>query len=125
MSGDGVGLGTGDRLERPDVTGVVSVGQYPAITGPDLAEAFGTRLGRDVVFGPITPKEMRASIARLIGEGAAADIAGAYRAMSTMPGRSIAPEASAQKLLGVTPPDHGSEAGRHRRLTVVTAIDRV
>lgn len=46
---------------------------------------------------------MRTSIARLIGEGAAADIAGAYRALSTMQGRSIAPESSAQKLLGVTP----------------------
>jgi hypothetical protein len=33
-------------LERPDVTGVVSVGQYPAITGPDLAAAFAARLGR-------------------------------------------------------------------------------
>jgi uncharacterized protein YbjT (DUF2867 family) len=90
-------------FERPDVTGVVSVGQYPAITGPDLAEAFGTRFGRDVVFEPITPEEMRTSIAPLVGEGAAADIAGAYQAMSTMPGRSIAPETSAQKLLGVTP----------------------
>ncbi len=90
-------------FERPDVTGVVSVGQYPAITGPDLAEAFGTRFGRDVVFEPITPEEMRTSIAPLVGEGAAVDIAGAYQAMSTMPGRSIAPETSAQKLLGITP----------------------
>ncbi|MDX3748136.1 SDR family oxidoreductase [Streptomyces sp. AK08-02] len=90
-------------FERPDVTGTVSVGQYPAITGPDLADAFGTRLGREVVFEPITPEEMRTSIAPLVGEGAAADIAGAYQAMSTMPGRSIAPENSAQKLLGLTP----------------------
>jgi uncharacterized protein YbjT (DUF2867 family) len=90
-------------FERPDVTGVVSVGQYPAITGPDLAEAFGARLGRDVVFEPITPEEFRTSVAPLIGEGAAADVAGAYQAMSTMPGRSIAPETSAQKLLDVTP----------------------
>jgi uncharacterized protein YbjT (DUF2867 family) len=90
-------------FERPDVTGVVSVGQYPAITGPDLAEAFSARLGRDVVFEPITPEEMRTSIAPLIGEGAAADVAGVYQAMSTMPGRSITPETSAQKLLGVTP----------------------
>ncbi|GGS60257.1 NmrA family NAD(P)-binding protein [Streptomyces violaceus] len=90
-------------FERTDVTGVVAVGQYPAVTGPDLAEAFGAALGRDVVFEPITPEEMRVSIAPLIGEGAAADVAGAYQAMSTMPGRSITPEASAQKLLGVTP----------------------
>ncbi|WNM35745.1 NmrA family NAD(P)-binding protein [Streptomyces sp. Li-HN-5-11] len=90
-------------FEHTDVTGVVGVGQYPAITGPDLAEAFGARLGRDVVFEPITPEEFRTSVAPLIGEGPAADIAGAYQAMSTMPGRSIVPETSAQKLLGVTP----------------------
>lgn len=90
-------------LDRTDVTGVVSVGQYPAITGPDLAEAFGARLGRDVVFDQITPEEFRTSMAPLIGESAATDIAGAYQAMSAMSGRSIAPETSAQKLLGVTP----------------------
>ncbi|MGW0500481.1 hypothetical protein ACWD0Z_35140 [Streptomyces sp. NPDC003007] len=90
-------------FERLDVTGVVSVGQYPAITGPDLAEAFGARLGRDVLFEPITPEEFRTSVAPLIGEDAAADIAGAYQAMSAMPDRSIAPETSAQKLLDVTP----------------------
>jgi uncharacterized protein YbjT (DUF2867 family) len=90
-------------LDRTDVAGVVSVGQYPAITGPDLAEAFGARLGRDVVFDQITPEEFRTSVAPLIGESAAADIAGAYQAMSAMPGRSITPETSAQKLLGVTP----------------------
>ncbi|MGQ4328509.1 SDR family oxidoreductase [Streptomyces hayashii] len=90
-------------LDRTDVAGVVSVGQYPAITGPDLAEEFGARLGRDVVFDQITPEEFRTSMAPLIGESAAADIAGAYQAMSAMPGRSITPETSAQKLLGVTP----------------------
>ncbi|MDX2936786.1 SDR family oxidoreductase [Streptomyces ipomoeae] len=90
-------------FDRLDVTGVVTVGQYPAITGPDLAEAFGARLGRDVVFEPITPEEFRISLAPLMGEGAAADIAGAYQAMSAMPGRSITSENSAQKLLGITP----------------------
>jgi hypothetical protein len=90
-------------FERPDVTGVIGVGQYPAITGPDLAEAFAARFGRDVVFGPISPDEFRTSVPPLIGEGPAAGIAEAYRAMSAMPGRSIAPENSAQKLLDVTP----------------------
>ncbi|GAB3929165.1 NmrA family NAD(P)-binding protein [Kribbella albertanoniae] len=32
-------------FERTEVTGVVAVGQYPAITGPELAEDFGSRLG--------------------------------------------------------------------------------
>ncbi|MFF6881369.1 SDR family oxidoreductase [Streptomyces sp. NPDC012474] len=89
-------------FERPDVTGVVGVGQYPAITGPDLAEAFAARFGRDVVFEPLSPDEFRTSVAPLIGEGPAAVVAEAYRAMSAMPGRSIAPETSAQKLLDIT-----------------------
>ncbi|MFH8370658.1 NmrA family NAD(P)-binding protein [Streptomyces sp. NPDC018031] len=90
-------------FEHTDITGTVSVGQYPAITGPDLAEAFGARLGRDVVFEPITPEEFRTSVAPLIGEGAAAHVAEIYRAMSATPGRSIAPETSARKLLGIAP----------------------
>ncbi|MCF3960193.1 SDR family oxidoreductase [Streptomyces fuscigenes] len=90
-------------FDRTDVTGVVSVGQYPAITGPDLAEAFASRLGRDVVFDEISPEEFRTSLAPLLGERSAADIARNYQAMSTLSGRPIAPETSAQKLLGVTP----------------------
>ncbi|MBR8640468.1 NmrA family NAD(P)-binding protein [Streptomyces tuirus] len=90
-------------FEHPDVTGVVEVGQDPAVTGPDLAEAFGERIGREVVFESITPEEFRISLAPLVGEGAAADVANAYQAMSAMPDRSIAPARSAQKLLGLTP----------------------
>jgi uncharacterized protein YbjT (DUF2867 family) len=94
-------------FDRPDITGVVSVGQYPAITGPDLAEAFGAHFGKDVVFEQITPERFRSSVAPLIGEGPAADVAGAYAAMSTLPDRSITPENSAQKLLGITPRSTG------------------
>ncbi|MEU2281895.1 NmrA family NAD(P)-binding protein [Streptomyces sp. NPDC013178] len=90
-------------FDRPDMTGLVSVGQYPAITGPDLAEAFGAHFGKDVVFERISPEQFRSSVASLIGEGPAADVAGAYAAMSRLPGRSITPENSAQKLLGITP----------------------
>ncbi|MFI6578403.1 NmrA family NAD(P)-binding protein [Nocardiopsis sp. NPDC050513] len=90
-------------FERPDVTGTVSVGQYPAITGPDLAEVFGVHFGKQVVFEPITPEQFRASVAPFIGEEPAADVAGAYTAMRTLADRSISPENSAQKLLGVTP----------------------
>ncbi len=90
-------------FDRHDVTGVVSVGQYPAITGADLARAFGAHFGKDVVFEPITPEQMRTSIAPVIGEGPAADVAGMYAAMSTLSDRSITPENSAQKLLDLTP----------------------
>jgi hypothetical protein len=43
------------------------------------------------------------SVAPLIGEGPAADVAGAYAAVITVPGRSLTPGNSAQKLLGITP----------------------
>ncbi|MET8977460.1 NmrA family NAD(P)-binding protein [Streptomyces sp. NPDC004539] len=88
---------------RPDVTGVVSVGQYPAIDGAELAGAFGAHFGKDVVFEPISPEEFRGFVAPLIGEGPAADVAGMYAAMSGLSDRSITPENSAQRLLGVTP----------------------
>ncbi|MEH1126730.1 SDR family oxidoreductase [Micromonospora sp. CPCC 206061] len=90
-------------FDRHDVTGVVSVGQYPAITGADLAQAFGAHFGKNVVFEPITPEQMQTSIAPAIGEGPAADVAGMYAAMNTLPDRSITPENSAQKLLDITP----------------------
>ncbi|SDK02682.1 Uncharacterized conserved protein YbjT, contains NAD(P)-binding and DUF2867 domains [Lentzea albidocapillata subsp. violacea] len=90
-------------LERTDVSGVVAVGQYPAVTGPELAEAFGARLGRGVVYRAITPEEFGASIAPLIGEGPATGVAESYRAMAALPGRPIDPERSAQKLLGLVP----------------------
>ncbi|MEU9916252.1 NmrA family NAD(P)-binding protein [Streptomyces sp. NPDC051001] len=88
---------------RPDIGDTVSVGQYPAITGPDLAEAFGAHFVKEVAFEQISPGQFRDSVAPLIGEGPAADVAGSYAAMSALPDRSITPENSAQKLLGITP----------------------
>ncbi|MGW2379743.1 SDR family oxidoreductase [Streptomyces sp. NPDC001658] len=90
-------------FDRPDITGAVSVGQYPAITGPDLAEAFGAHFDKDVTFEQLTPERFRSSVAPLIGEGPAADVAGFYASVSTLPHRSITPENSAQKLFGITP----------------------
>lgn len=90
-------------FERSDVSGVIGVGQYPAITGADLAEAFAGRLGRDVTYEAAAPENYFGAIAPMIGEGPAAGLAADYRAMASLPGRVIAPERSAQKLLGVTP----------------------
>ncbi|MEQ0558446.1 NmrA family NAD(P)-binding protein [Amycolatopsis sp. NEAU-NG30] len=90
-------------FERPDVSGVVGVGQYPAITGAELAKAFGRRLGREVTYQAAAPEEYFGALAPMIGEGTAAGLAANYRAMAKLPGRVIAPERSAQKLLGVTP----------------------
>ncbi|WP_326584553.1 NmrA family NAD(P)-binding protein [Streptomyces sp. NBC_00481] len=90
-------------FERTDVTGVVSVGQYPAISGEELAEAFTTRLGRTVTYEATDPDVFFAPLAAVLGEQAAAATADMYRALGTQPDRSITAERSAQKRLGVTP----------------------
>jgi uncharacterized protein YbjT (DUF2867 family) len=90
-------------FDRPDVTGVVPVGQYPPITGQDLAEAFAARRGRHVSYEAISPDTFRESLTPMLGEGPAAAVAEGYRAMATLPERSIAPERSAQKALGIAP----------------------
>ncbi|MFF1294693.1 MULTISPECIES: hypothetical protein [unclassified Streptomyces] len=56
-----------------------------------------------MAFEQITPEQFRDSVAPLIGEGPTVDVAGAYAAMSALPDRSITPENSAQRLLGITP----------------------
>ncbi|WP_449351641.1 NmrA family NAD(P)-binding protein [Streptomyces shaanxiensis] len=90
-------------FERTDVTGVVSVGQYPAVSGEELADAFSTRLGRTVTYSATAPHAFFAPLAPMLGEQAATAIADMYVAVSTRPDHSITAERSAQKLLGVTP----------------------
>ncbi|MEU1183957.1 hypothetical protein ABZ464_41340 [Streptomyces sp. NPDC005820] len=80
-----------------------SVGQYPAISGEDLAEAFSTGLGRTVTYEATDPHARFAPLAPMLGEHATAAIADRYQALSTQPDHSITAEHSAQTLLGVTP----------------------
>lgn len=94
-------------LDRPEITGVVSVGQLPGVTGPELAQAFTTRSGRPVSFEALTPEEFGAAVAPVIGEAAATGVTALYQALGTLPGLEIAPERSAQKLLGITPRSTG------------------
>lgn len=88
---------------RPDICGTVTIGQYPGVTGSDLAAAFGDRVGRPVVYEQITPDSFRESVAPLIGEGPAAGVAATYAAVLTAPAREIAPHHSVQSTLGITP----------------------
>ncbi|MEU6226313.1 NmrA family NAD(P)-binding protein [Streptomyces sp. NPDC047042] len=90
-------------FERTDITGVVSVGQYPGVSGEQLAEAFSTRLGRTVVYEAADPHAFFAPLAPILGEQATADIVNMYRAVGTQPDHSITAERSAQKRIGVTP----------------------
>ncbi|MEW1616172.1 MULTISPECIES: NmrA family NAD(P)-binding protein [unclassified Streptomyces] len=90
-------------FDRPDVTGTVAVGQLPAITGPDLADAFSAHLRREVSYEAITPSAFGALLAPLFGEGPAAGVAGLYQALGALTGNVIAPERAAQTLLGLSP----------------------
>ncbi|QDY79465.1 NmrA family NAD(P)-binding protein [Streptomyces qinzhouensis] len=90
-------------LERPDLTGTVTVGQYPPVTGPRLAEAFGARFGREVTYEAITPEAFAALIAPLLGEPTAAGVGALYATLGTLPDHAITPENSAAKLLDLPP----------------------
>ncbi len=89
-------------LQRRDVTGIVGIGQLPAITGPDLAASFAEHLRRDVKFESITPEEFGTLITPLIGP-AAAGVTGLYQALWHQPDHVIDPTTSAQQRLGLIP----------------------
>ncbi|UTX54476.1 SDR family oxidoreductase [Leucobacter aridicollis] len=90
-------------LRDPSVTGVVRVGHVPAVTGPELAAAFGAALGSEVRFEPVTPAAFGASIAPLLGEGAAAGVAGLYTALGAEADFTFDPATSAEARIGVAP----------------------
>ena len=83
-------------------TGTVGVGHLPGLTGPDLATAFSSRLGREVRFEGITPEAFGDLITPLFGP-AAAPVVNLYRALNAQDGNTIAEDSSAQGLLGLRP----------------------
>ncbi|EHM95293.1 hypothetical protein HMPREF0975_00636 [Actinomyces sp. oral taxon 849 str. F0330] len=83
-------------------TGTVGVGHRPGLTGPDLATAFSSHLGREVRFEDITPEAFGELITPLFGP-AAAPVLELYRALNAQDGNTIAEDSSAQELLGLRP----------------------
>ena len=83
-------------------TGTVAVGHRPGLTGPDLAAAFSSRLGREVRFEGVTPEAFGELITPLFGP-AAAPVVELYRALNAQDGNTIAEDGSAQELLGLRP----------------------
>lgn len=85
------------------VTGIVEVGQLPAITGNELAEAFSKHFGHPVAFNSLTPEEFGNRIAPLFGEAAAAEVVEGYKAKALTAQSAIEQLNSAQTLLGIQP----------------------
>ena len=83
-------------------TGTVGVGHRPGLTGPDLAAAFSSHLGREVRFEGITPEAFGELITPLFGP-AAAPVVELYRALNAQDGNTIAEDSSAQELLRLRP----------------------
>ena len=83
-------------------TGTVGVGHRPGLTGPDLAAAFSSHLGREVRFEGITPEAFGELITPLFGP-AAAPVVELYRALNAQDGNTIAEDSSAPELLGLRP----------------------
>lgn len=90
-------------FERPDIEGIVAVGQLPALTGADLVAGFAARLGRDVRYQAISPEQFGVSITPLFGKDSAAGVAAFYNAFAATTGNAIPAERSAQSLLGIRP----------------------
>ncbi|MFK4789627.1 SDR family oxidoreductase [Microbacterium sp. ZW T5_56] len=85
------------------ITGVVSVGHLPALTGDDLASAFATLVGRDVVYEAIDPEHFGTLILPLFGAESTGPVVGLYQALNMLSGHVISADRSAQQLLGVAP----------------------
>ena len=83
-------------------TGTVGVGHLPGLTGPDLAAAFSSRLGREVRFESITPEAFGELITPFFGP-TAAPVVNLYRALNAQDGNTIAEDSSAQKILRLQP----------------------
>lgn len=88
---------------KTGTTGIVGVGQSSGITGKDLATAYSTHLGREVVFEAVVPAEFGKNIASVVGEAAAAGVVALYQGLWEAPALVIDDATSAQRKLGLTP----------------------
>lgn len=84
------------------VSGIVGVGHLPGLTGPQLAAAFATHLGRAVTFETKPVADFQAELEPFIGPAASA-IAAFYQALAERKDNVVAEPTSAQTLLGLTP----------------------
>lgn len=89
-------------LTDTTVTGTVSIGHLPGLTGADIATALESVWGREVRFEGITPDQFGELITPLFGPGAG-PVVGLYRALNTQDRFVVSAARSAQQLLGLQP----------------------
>lgn len=85
------------------VTGVVEIGQLPAVTGDELAKSFANHFRGEVSYNSLTPEDFGKRLAVLFGEAVAADVVEGYKAKALTKDSAIDVKISAQQLLGIHP----------------------
>lgn len=82
---------------------VLAVGGAEVLTGPQLAAEFARVLGREVAYRPLDVGQFEEGLARLVGPGAAAGVAGIYHHVATgdAPGLLAPDPAHTEAELGV------------------------
>lgn len=90
-------------LVNDAITGVVEIGQLPAVTGDELAKSFANHLGREVRYNSLTPEDFGKRLAVLFGEAIAAEVVAGYKAKALTKDSAIDVKISAQQLLGINP----------------------
>ncbi|WP_410536354.1 SDR family oxidoreductase [Streptomyces sp. KL2] len=80
MSHGDLAAATAAAMEGEDLAGqVIGVGGAEVVTGPELAEAFSSALGREVSYQQLDVDHFEAGLAQLLGAESAAGVAGIYR----------------------------------------------
>ena len=90
-------------LEDHSIIGVVEVGQLPAITGLELAEAFSSYFSNKVTYQALTPATFGERLASLFGAAAAAEVVKGYQEKALTQDSAIEIENSAQHRLKIYP----------------------
>ncbi|MFB9849296.1 SDR family oxidoreductase, partial [Micromonospora andamanensis] len=90
-------------LEREDVTPpVIEVGGAD-LTGPELAGHISHRLGRELAFVSVAPRDFEAGLAKVLGEDAARGVAGLYHWLQRHPDSGLMSGSETQARAGIEP----------------------
>ncbi|MGW4498990.1 SDR family oxidoreductase [Micromonospora sp. NPDC004336] len=80
LAHDDLGALTAAAFDRDDLTGTaIDVGGRDAVTGPELAAAFASVLGREIRYVPVHADTFEEEMAPVLGAAVAAGVAGTYR----------------------------------------------
>lgn len=90
-------------FKRKDINGIINIGQFPPLTGNDLAKEFSTYLKKDIKYKEISPDDFGLMLKPLIGEKNSTVVSQLYKGFAKERHHSFDYNTSAQHILGLTP----------------------